>query len=121
MAVCTIIGTIRVPATVGQAIKINGKKCDEETIWNLSAYGGESHVTDFTVENKANVDFDIYFDVSSPTNGEYSFEILDATDTPITFPFHITKELLNWKLKIDFDKYAPDNTYEIILVLDYSS
>ena len=67
MTKCIIIGTIRVPASVGQAIKLNGKKCNEETVWDITGYGGESHVTLFTVENKSNVDFDIEFDFSTPS------------------------------------------------------
>ncbi len=119
MGKCTIIGKIRVPASVGQAILLNGKKCDEETVWNLDAYGGESHVTAFTVQNRANVNFDIDFDYSSPTESEYSIEILDASDNPVTLPFNITQETVDWKLKLVFDKYIMDDTYEIVLVLDY--
>jgi len=121
MTKCLIIGTLRVPASVGQAIKLNGKKCDEETVWDITGYGGESHVTLFTVENKSNVDFDIEFDFSTPTDGDsYSITILDSGDDPVVFPFNISKELVNWKLKIDFDKYAPDEDYEIVLKLDYA-
>ena len=121
MGKCTIIGKIRVPASVGQAILLNGKKCDEETLWNLNAFGGESAVTNFSIENRANVNFDIDFDMSTATDGEYTLEILDATDNPVTLPFNITKETVNWKLKITFDKYITSDDYEIILTLDYSA
>jgi len=119
MGKCTIIGKIRVPASVGQAILLNGKKCDEETVWTINAFGGESHVTDFTIENRSNVDFDIDLELSTPTDGEYTMEILDALDAPVTLPFNITKETVNWKFKITFDKYIASDEYEIILTLDY--
>ena len=121
MGKCQIIGKIRVPAQVGQAIRINDKKCDEETVWNLSAYGGESHVTDFTLEVKANVDFDIEFDISTATDGEYTVTVLESDGvTEVSSPTEVLGQTVyNWKLKIDFDKYITDDTYEIIWEVDY--
>lgn len=108
------------PSNVGQAIKINDKTCREETIWNITeAYGGESYVTDFTIQNRANVDFDIEVDFSSPTD-DYVLECLDDENNPIVFPYHITgKESNTWKLKITFDKYIEDNTYDISVIFDF--
>jgi hypothetical protein len=119
MGKCLVIGTIRIPAIVGQAVLINGKKCDEETIWNINAYGGESHVTDFTVECKANVDFDIEADFSQPTD-DYTLTILDESENPITFPFNISKGIYNWKLKLTLDKYITEDTYEILVKFDFT-
>jgi len=121
MGKCTIIGKIRVPADVGQAILINGKKCDEETVWNLSAYGGESHSTDFTLENRANVGFDIDLEVSVASDGEYTAGVYeDDGVTAVSSPVSITATTLyNWKFKIDFDKYITEDTYEIILEVDF--
>jgi len=121
MAKCTIIGKIRVPASVGNAIRINGKKCKEETVWNLEAYGGESHVTDFTVENKSNRAFDIEFSLSTATDGEYIAGIYENDGiTIVSSPFSLSgKATENWKLKIEFDKYVESGSYEIILEFDF--
>jgi len=120
MGKCTIIGTIRAPSTVGQAVRINGKKCDEETVWNVTAYGGESVVTDFTIDNRSSVDFDIVFDISTASDSEYTAEILDELDNPVSFPFSLTKETKNWKLKITFDKYITEGSYDIEVIFDFS-
>lgn len=121
MGKCTIIGKIRVPASVGQAILVNGKECDEETVWNLNAYGGESHVTDFTVENRADVSFDINFDCSSATDGEYTVGVYeDDGVTPVTSPFTMDATTTeNLKFKLEFDKYIMTDTYEIVLEVDF--
>lgn len=121
MGKCTIIGRITVPATVGQAIRINGKKCDEETIWNVNAYGGESVVTDFIVENKANVTFDIDWEMSTPSEGEYTVGVYESDGvTPVTSPYTINGAVTkNWKFKIDFDKYIMDSTYDIYIEFDF--
>lgn len=123
MGKCTIIGRIHAPATVGQAIRINGKKCDEETVWNIVAYGGESVVTDFTVENKSNVTFNIEWEISTATENEYTAGVYeDDGVTPVGSPATIVgKATENWKFKIDFDKYITDDTYDIYVEFDYET
>ena len=121
MGKCSIIGTIRIPANVGQAVRVNGKKCDEETVWDLVAYGGESHSTDFTLENRSNVDFNIEWTVSTASDGEYTAGIYESDGTtPVTSPQLVSgKETKNWKFKVDFDKYITEDTYEIVLEFDF--
>lgn len=122
MGKCTIIGKIRAPANVGQAVRINGKKCDEETVWNIAeVYGGESVVTDFNIENKSNVLFSVSFELSTPSEGEYTCGVyLSDGVTPVTSPIAIDgKELKNLKLKLAFDKYITESTYEIIVEFDF--
>ena len=121
MGKCTIIGKIRVPASVGQAVRINGKKCDEETVWNVTAFGGESIVTAFTLENKSSVTFSIAFEFSTATDGEYTVGVFESDGvTPVSSPQTVAgKALMNWKLGIDFDKYITDDSYEIYIEFDY--
>lgn len=123
MPKCTIIGKIRVQSNVGQAVRINGKKCKEETLWDIpDAYGGESYVTDFTVENKSNKIVSIEWDISSPTDSEYTVGIYENDGvTPVSSPTSLVgKETKNWKLKIEFDQYIEDDTYEITVEFDYA-
>jgi len=119
MSTCTIIGKITVPASVGQAILINGKPCTEETTWNVSAYGGESVVTDFTLDNRASVSFDIQFDMSTPTGvlaGVYESDGVTSVSSPTNVS---ATTVYNWKLQLDFDKYIMTNTYNIEIVFDF--
>lgn len=121
MGKCTIIGKMRIPATVGQAVRINGKKCDEETVWSIVAYGGESVVTIFNIENKSSVTFPISFEITPATEGEYTAGVyLEDGTTPVTSPVTIIgKAIENFKFKIEFDKYITDDTYEIIIEFDF--
>jgi len=123
MGKCTIIGKIRVPATVGQAIRINDKKCDEETVWTIpDAYGGESYVSVFTIENKSNVSVPVDFEIT-PTapEGEYTAGVfLSDGVTPVTAPVTIDgKTTDTFKLIINFDKYITDDIYELLVEFDY--
>ena len=123
MAKCTIIGKIRVQSNVGQAVRINDKKCKEETLWSIpEAYGGESYVTDFTVENKTGKVVPIEWDISSPTDSEYTVGIYESDGvTPVSSPTSLAaKEIKNWKLKIEFDQYIEEDTYEITVDFDYA-
>lgn len=122
MGKCTIIGKIRVPSNVGQAVRVNGKKCDEETVWTVTdVYGGESIVTNFTIENKSNVTFDIEGEITSATASEYTAQVLLSDGvTPVTFPFTLVgKATENWQLKITFDKYIAEGSYEVIFEVDF--
>ena len=117
MGKCLVIGTIHVPATVGQAILVNGKLCTEETLWSISAYGGESHATDFTLENRANVGFDITWEISQPTDGEYSAGVYESDGvTAVSSPTHVNAhETKNWVFKVDFDKHISEGDYDIYI------
>jgi len=122
MSKCTIIGKIRVPASVGQAIRINGKKCDEETLWTLTdVYGGESSATEFYIENKSNVTFPISFDISVASEGEYTAGVYLADGiTPVSSPTVVVgKATDNFKFIIEFDKYITEDEYEIVIEFDY--
>ena len=121
MGKCTIIGKIRIPAQVGQAVRINGKKCDEETVWNVIAYGGESVVTDFTIENRANVSFNVDFDISTATDSEYVAGVYeDDGVTSVSSPTLLSSSTTrNLKFKIDFDKYITEDTYSIEIIFDF--
>jgi len=121
MAKCQIIGKIRVSSGVGQAVRINDKKCNEETVWDLEAYGGESYITDFTVENKSNKTVSIEFESSTPTDNEFTVGIYESNGvTPVSSPTSLNgKEIKNWKLKVEFDQYIADSTFDIEVVFDY--
>ena len=122
MGKCTIIGKISIPASLGQAVRINGKKCNEQTVWNVSAYGGESKVTDFTLENRANVEFDIEFEFSGATDGEYTIGVYeDDGITPVSTPETVSGQATkNWKLKVDFDKRITEDDYQIYIEFDFT-
>lgn len=121
MGICTIIGKISVPASVGQAILINGKPCTEETTWNVSAFGGESVVTAFTLDNRANVGFSIDFAMSTATDSEYTAGVYETDGvTPVSSPTVVAATTLyNWKFKVDFDKYITTDTYNIEIIFDF--
>ena len=123
MGKCTIIGKIRCPSNVGQAVRINGKKCDEETIWNIiDIYGGESVSTDFYIENRSNVTFSIDFTTSTATDSEYTAGVyLPDGVTLVSSPTVVNgKATNNYKFKIEFDKYITEDTYEISIEFDYT-
>jgi hypothetical protein len=122
MGKCTIIGRIRAPANIGQAVRINGLKCDEETLWTLdNVFGGESVVTDFYIENRSGVTFTISFDISTATEGEYTAGVyLPDGVTLVSSPTVVlAKATDNFKFQIDFDKYITEDTHEIIIEFDF--
>ena len=122
MSSCSIIGTIRIPASVGQTIRINGKKCKEETLWTIAeVYGGESSVSIFTIENRSAITFPVSFEITPAIEGEYTAGVylMDGV-TPVSSPSLIAgKATEHFKLIIDFDKYIEEKEYEIIVIFDY--
>ena len=122
MGKCTIIGRINAPASLGQAVRINGKKCDEVTTWNISAFGGESVATAFTVENRSSVTFSIDWEMSTATDTEYTLGVYESDGvTPVSSPATVGgQDTKNWKFGIVFDKYITEEEYDIYIEFDFA-
>ena len=122
MGKCTNNCKISADATVGQAVHVNGQLCDETTIWNISAYGGESVVTTFTLENRSSHGFSISWDISTATDSEWNAGVYesDGTTTVSSPTWVAASTTKDWKFKIDFDKYITEGNYEIVLTFDFA-
>lgn len=121
MAKCDRIGRIRATITVIQAVQINNLECNQQTVWDLSAIGGESYTTDFTIDNNSSNPANVEWDISGPTDAGYTIEIYDGV-TPITSPITIAASTSkSLTLKISFDQNIRGGAYSINIDFDYSS